>query len=773
MQLCCMKYLCGMLRLLFVGLCWLGTSRSAFAQSQWLLFLNQQTQVGIDSVAVTNAQEQLLGYSNAEGLLMLSLTSSTRLFFTHPDYLPQQQALSPTSHPQTIFLQAKGEVLKEVEVLQSSHSPSQNARKTQVLRQEDIVQTGAQTLADALNTIAGVQSIQTGVSISKPMIRGMTGSRVKVMDRGLSLEGQQWGMDHGLEIDAFRVQEVEVLKGPEAALYGADASGGVLRILPIPTPDEGQKGDAQLLFRTNNMGLGASVGWQGRRARRFVNTRWSFQRFGDYRVPASEFLYNGYWLPINNQQLENTGGMEWGADLNLGLQDSLGRQLLQLSAYQLKAGLFPGAIGIPRYNQLQQAETGYQYGLPMQDVRHFKLGLHKSRQNSWGWYQWDAAWQWNDRRELSPPHSHGYIQLDPNDSLAIRMNLHTINTRFEQHLRRNAQLEWILGADGMLQWHEQSGFEYLLPDYRKQQMGLFALLKWQQHAKSQWFFSLRGDWAHLQSDQHWQAWYLNPDSLIERSPAINRTFSNFVYNIGWRWNWDERNELNLRLGRSFRLPTAAELAANGVHHGTFRHEMGQSDQTPETGHQLDGSWTYQKSAVVLQLEGYAAYYNNFIYLSPSGNFSPLPDAGQIYRYQQDAAWLMGGEWSGTWTISTAWQWKANLEYTWAQNQRTTLPLPFIPPLQFRNQLGWQHNHWQLAWEWQWVAAQNRTDRNEWATPAYALHHLQLGVQWGDMHVHLRLNNALNTNYLNHLSRYRILNLPEQGRNLILRLRYDW
>lgn len=756
-----------------VGVCWLGTGLSLFAQNARLLFIDQQSQSAVDSVAVTNVQGELLGLSDPNGLLSLSLNANTLLLFTHPAYLPQKLSLSPSDQPQSIILLPKGEVLKEVEVLQSSHLPSQNARKTQVLRQEDLIATGAQTLADALNVMAGVQSIQTGVSISKPMIRGMTGSRVKVMDRGLSLEGQQWGMDHGLEIDAFRVQEVEVLKGPEAALYGADASGGVLRILPIATPEEGQKGDAQLLFRTNNMGLGASVGWEAKRAKQFVNTRLSFQRFGDYRVPASEFLYNGFWLPINNQQLENTSGMEWAADLTLGLQDSLGRQMLQLSVYQLKAGLFPGAIGIPRYNQLQEAETGYQYALPMQDVRHFKLGWHKSRRNNWGWYQWDAAWQWNDRRELSPPHSHGYIQLDPNDSLAIRMNLHTLNGRVEQHLNLNEQMEWVLGADGMMQWHEQSGFEYLLPDYRKQQLGVFALLKWQPQAKSQWFFSLRADWAHLQSDQHWQPWYLNPDSLVERSPAINRHFANVVYNIGWRWNWNDRNEFNFRLGRSFRLPTAAELAANGVHHGTFRHEMGQSDQSAETGHQLDGSWTFRLPSLELQLEGYAAYYSNFIYLSPSGSFSPLPDAGQIYRYQQDPAWLMGGEWSGLWKINSVWRWRASAAYTWAENQRTTLPLPFIPPFQFRTSWEWQKNQWKLAWEWQWVAAQNRTDRNEWATPSYHLHHLQLGKQWGNIHIHLRLNNAFNTNYLNHLSRYRILNLPEQGRNLILRLRYDW
>lgn len=743
------------------------------AQTQSILFLSEENLQPVAGVKILSLDQVELGQSDSLGVFLWTESQIDRVIVSHEQFLKQEITITGSRKVQTVILRPKGELLQQVDVTDQPIAESVNGHRRVQVANEEILQSGSQSFAEALSLIAGVQSVQTGVSISKPMIRGMTGSRVKVMDRGLSLEGQQWGMDHGLEVDPFRVSQVEIVKGPEAALYGSDALGGVVRIASPSTPAEGTTGDAQTLFRTNNMGYGFSAGLQTRKKSFFLLSRLSFQRYGDYRVPANSFTYNGFVLPLNDQRLVNTGGMEWAADITFGHQKDNGRSYWNISVYDQKAGLFPGAIGIPRYNQLDQAETGSDFGIPMQDTRHIKAAWHRSRQHKYGSSKLDFAWQWNDRKELSPSHSHGYVELDPNDSLALRMNLHTINGRFERNLSIGTNWKWTYGADAMVQWHEKAGFEYLIPNYRKQQAGGFVLGQWSRTWRWKYFASARVDVAGFQSDEHLQPWFLDPDSLVQRSPDINRLWINAVYSLGLEWQLNMEQAVSARIGKAFRLPSPAELAANGVHHGTFRHEVGQSDQDPEQGYQVDFGWTLDLTHFKAHVDVYSAYYSNFIYLSPSGRFSPLPDAGQLYIYEQDEAFLGGGEIGLTWKFLKNWTYQGSLEYTYAQNLSTRLPLPFIPPFQWRNQINWSYAGWLAGIDWQLVAAQERTDRNEPATPGYELLHLQVGKKIGPFQVHLRVNNLLDTEYLQHLSRYRILNLPEQGRNFVIRLRYDW
>jgi iron complex outermembrane recepter protein len=96
------------------------------------------------------------------------------------------------------------------------------------------------TFMNALEKMPGISSMNVGVGISKPVIRGMSFNRVVVTENGIKQEGQQWGADHGLELDQFNVERVEILKGPASLIYGSDALGGVINILPPPIPEEGK-----------------------------------------------------------------------------------------------------------------------------------------------------------------------------------------------------------------------------------------------------------------------------------------------------------------------------------------------------------------------------------------------------------------------------------------------------------------------------------------------------------------------------------------------------
>jgi len=165
------------------------------------------------------------------------------------------------------------------------------------------------TFAHSLENIAGINTINTGVGIAKPVIRGFTGQRIVVAQSGVKQEGQQWGNDHGLEIDPFSVEEVNIVKGAASLRYGSDAVGGAIEILPSRIiAKNSYQSELIGLYKSNNVHGAGSFSTKMRWDKLMVYGQVSMQSFGDYRVPADSFVYNGFKLPIYNQRLKNTAG---------------------------------------------------------------------------------------------------------------------------------------------------------------------------------------------------------------------------------------------------------------------------------------------------------------------------------------------------------------------------------------------------------------------------------------------------------------------------------
>ena len=108
-------------------------------------------------------------------------------------------------------------------------------------------------IIDALCKIADLSQINTGAAISKPVIRGLGYNRVVVINDGVRQEGQQWGDEHGIEIDEYSVAKAEVLKGPASIMYGSDALAGVVNFITnVPVPEGTIKGNVLANYQTNN-----------------------------------------------------------------------------------------------------------------------------------------------------------------------------------------------------------------------------------------------------------------------------------------------------------------------------------------------------------------------------------------------------------------------------------------------------------------------------------------------------------------------------------------
>ena len=202
----------------------------------------------------------------------------------------------------------------------------------------------------------------------------------------------------------------------------------------------------------------------------------------------------------------------------------------------------------------------------------------------------------------------------------------------------------------------------------------------------------------------------------------------------------------------------------------------------EHGYQLDLSadWNFGKFRGSLAL--YFNYFDNYIYLGPTfpARFSPLPEAGQIFQYRQDDAIYAGFEFQWTWDFLPTISIDQAIDYVQSYNPETNLALPFTPQPAVRTDIRFSplEKYWlkdfyiEISHQYHFAASGNlRIDRSERPTPAYQLWGLGIGSELHlgnqEIQVNCQVQNFFHTRYLAHLSRYRLINVPEQGRNIVL------
>lgn len=670
--------------------------------------------------------------------------------------------------------------LKEVEI---AADPFKSGAKEQSMTIETVERkflerNSSNTFVNALQKIPGINAINTGVGIAKPVIRGMSFNRVIVTDHGVKQEGQQWGADHGLEIDQYAPERVEVIKGPSSLLYGSDGLGGVINILPAPLPETNTLTGSFLgSYKSNNNLYGTSTMLQGNANGKLFRLRFSTQDFGDYRVPADSFTYNRFVLPIYDQALKNTAGKERNVSAMVGIAKEWGHTTLTVSNFHQKAGFFSGALGIPREYQLTSDGDPRNIDLPRQVTNHFKAIVNANINFNKDWLELDLGYQNNYRREESNPHAHGKGPR-PEGTLALGLTLQTLSANVKYHHRVSERLQGIYGFQAQYQKNIRSGFEYLLSDFTAGSAGVFVYEEYTLNKMITLNSGIRFDYGYRDIARYAEAIYEDPETISgynERSGAVGRAFSNFSGAMGISYYPNRNFNAKLNLGSSFRMPAAPELSSNGIHHGTFRHEYGDSTLNTERGWQLDLNLTYHTTAFHVSFTPFYNYFDQYIYLGPTSQFSTLPEGGQIYRYSQDNAIFTGAEASVEYNGWKGLQVKTAMEYVYNYNLNSGLALPFTPPLSVLGELEYTLplNNGTFSDVFfsifvQHFAAQNRVDRNEKATPGYTLANFSSGL---DLTIRnqkfafiFSVQNLADTKYMNHLSRYRLLNLPEQGRN---------
>lgn len=638
----------------------------------------------------------------------------------------------------------------------------------------------------AMENIPGVQTMDIGSGFSKPMIRGMGFNRIAVLENGIKQEGQQWGADHGLELDAFNIGTVNVLKGPSSLLYGSDAMGGVIDITSPPVPSVDMLfGDVTLLGKSVNGTLGGSFMLGIKKSFWYAQVRYSEQHFGDYRIPTDTIVYLTQKMPVYGRKLKNTAGIERNIGFFAQYQRQRYKANYSVSNVYQKTGFFPGAHGIPDVSRVEDDGDSRNMELPYSKVNHLKVTTLQQ-------YAWeklvlsgDFGFQNNHREEWSVFHTHYGSQpvpeKDPEKELAF--NLNTLSASVKVRFIGSSSWEHALGWDGQHQRNDISGYSFLLPEYYRSTTGLLWLTTYKPNNVISVSGGMRYDYGYIHISSHEDAYladYLRKQGYDEEqvehykwnSHAVKKKFGDYSFSLGLVWTPSERHMVKANVGRSFRLPGANELAANGVHHGTFRHEQGDTNLKSEQGWQMDASYNLRYNGFSISVSPFVSWFSNYIFLRPTGEWSVLPHAGQIYRYTGAEALFAGTEATIDIHFLRSFNYRISGEYVYTYNCDEHIPLSFSPSFSMRNTLTWQRKQVMLYAEWQSIARQNRVDRNEDRTPGTNLFHLG-----GSLNIPIRGNQAIeitltarnifNTRYYNHLSFYRKVEIPEPGRNFQL------
>lgn len=511
-------------------------------------------------------------------------------------------------------------------------------------------------IIETLNKVAGVNTVSTGPNISKPYIRGLGANRVLTLFDGIRQEGQQWGEEHGVEVDQFLIDRVEVVKGPASLIYGSDALAGVVNLLPAPAVPAGTLRGAVLgNYDTNNNGMAGSVNVDGNNGKFLYGARLSGKAASNYRN-----RYDGrvYGTKYNEKDFNAYFGLNraWGfARLKFSVYDNM--QEVPDGSRDSTSRRFTYQVDdedLERPIANNEMLRSYKIGAIHQHVQFYRAYTTASFNMGDNRLTTDLGFQRSIRREYNHPQH--------TDLPGLYLALNTFSYDLKYHLAERKGWSTTAGLNGMLQINDASkGTELLIPDYHSLDIGPFLHVK-KELGKLDLSGGVRYDIRTFRSD----AMYTRPDpetgfdmstgadpmdsTVTEEFAAHSQNFSGFSGSVGAAWNLNERLTLKANVGRGYRAPSAAETTAQGVHPGAGLMQLGDAELKPEFNFQEDLGFFYNGTHITASVEVFYNSISNYIYneklASVSGGDSLYLQNGeefQVFKFRQTTARLYGGE----------------------------------------------------------------------------------------------------------------------------------
>ncbi|MBK7753911.1 MAG: TonB-dependent receptor [Flavobacteriales bacterium] len=529
-----------------------------------------------------------------------------------------------------LFLEHHTEELRELEVVRER--PDEHVGQAHdALDKHAMERSSGKTLAEMLATIPGVNTLNSGPTISKPVIHGLSGNRILTLNQGVRQEDQQWGTEHAPNLDPFSSDRITVVKGAASVQYGSDALGGVIITEPVELPREAEiSGEVRGIGMWNGRGGGGNAllqgGVQGMRG-----LGWRVQGSGRYLGDSEAPDY----------VLSNTGVREGGASASVGYRDHRWNATAYYSWFQRELGILR-ASHIGNLTDLNNAiESGtpwyvadftYDIEAPRQDVEHHlvkaEAGYAISERDrivlTYG-YQADDRQEYDIRR--------GGRSGTP--AIDLFLTTHTADAVLKHWIGKH--MHGKVGVSGVYQENINvpgTGIRPLIPNYRKQSGGVFLLEHFPISPKVEMEAG-----ARVEATQLDVAKYTFDDLLI----TPKHDFTNSAFTLGTNWSVKDSLRLRFNVGTAYRPPHVSELYSEGLHHGAAAIERGDAQLTSERSLKgtidIEALWFGGRLRTDVTL--YANSIADYIYLRPNGVELTIRGAFPVFQYVATDAFLYG------------------------------------------------------------------------------------------------------------------------------------
>ncbi|HEV8305654.1 MAG TPA: TonB-dependent receptor [Gemmatimonadales bacterium] len=660
--------------------------------------------------------------------------------FVRIGYAPQVRRIALDTGDVTLDVVMK-ETRIELPALQVTATPNatsalESPQPTSVLGAADLQTARAASLGETISALAGVRSWSTGSGgIGKPVIRGLSSNRVLVLEDGQRTENQGWGDEHAPQIETADAERIEVIRGPASVLYGSDALGGVVNVVPAELPDAiGRPGFATL-------GLSAGYATGNEQPEGTLQFAAASEGFG---VRGSLTGRNSDDVRTPAGRLFNSGNRAVGGAVNVGQRGAWGTVSATYAHRDERIEIHEDPAEDP-------TATPYQRIIEDRGRLAVNLPLGASR------VEITAGYERNWRREFEASDA-------PDVALGLLARTHTADV----HLHHAPWGQWvgIVGASGVRSQFDKSGAETLIPNNDATNVGVFAF---EQRDLGRWHVSLGARYDHRRLN-------VEADTVLGVS-AQQRTYHSLSGNLGLLFRATEQAALVLNVGRGFRAPSAFDLFANGVHEGTVQFLVGDSTLANETSLNSDLALRIQSDRVLAEAGVFLNLIDGFIYPRRTGAVDTA-SGFDVFQTVQGNARLSGFEASAEYHAATFLHLRAAADYVRGQNTSTDTPLPWIPALRVTYAARFEgHGAGTLREPYLSVggetnAKQTKLDPDDVAPDGYTLLHVGGGIQVRAgarlVSVDVTLRNVLDTEYASFLSRYKTYAL-DPGRSLMIRV----
>lgn len=664
--------------------------------------------------------------------------------------------LLATVIPTVVQAQVKDSLsLKEVTVTERYRPTSINTISS-AIDQTHIELAMGKSLASLLEHVSGVSSIQTGTTIAKPVIQGMYGTRILVVNNGARLTGQQWGADHAPEVDKNSYDRIDVVKGAESVRYGSEALGGIIIMEQKALP-----------YGTTRIGgsLGTMYGSNGHRYTFVGKAEGALLQEGRLAWRLQGMYGNSGDQKTAHYLLNNTGYRELNLSAALGYR--LGKVRIEgnYSLFHQKLGVMQSAqmgneqllmerVTIGRPVDIYPFTRSISY--PHQIITHH-TAIFKAfyTDEKWGNFEWQTTFQHDDRRE------NRIRRMNHSDIPTVSLRLSSWQNALNWNKGYGA---WKTEA-GMLivnvnnSNERGTGVVPIIPNYTEFTAGVYGF---QKYTANRWGTELgaRFDFQHTEADGY---------DWTGLRYGGKRNFGSFTYSLGGHYNPSKQWRLATNFGLAWRAPHVYELYSNGNELSSGMFVKGDSDLKSEQSYKWITSIEFSQKWLRLRLDAYLQWINNYIYDQPTRqNITVISGSYPVFQYKQTSAFFRGFDFDMHFLPIQQLDYHLITSFIWANERRTGNYLPYIPSARLIHELTWKPvvrgrvspyfsvNH-------KFVAKQKRfnpdTDLINFTPAAYHLFGFEVGLDWklrGNRSLYLSLmgDNILNREYKEYTNRGR-------------------